>query len=754
MKSSIKSSIFATLLLFILIPYLPQAVYAGCRCVTGEACYDDSYFCQCEGEDPGYCSSGCQNAGESCNLGCIPKPTCSDIHCTPSELDSCSSCHAKGPIPLNNYAVCMISTKGKIFDCGLPYRCYNTIQQPCCEDSDSSKGNCEDSNSVLCYEEPGGSWRCPSESRFNGYECEIIVPCPVGLHCRGVYGKWDASDPHGTKCVQCSDNKEVKICGDVFGLYVNFAKKDCSCEVDYWCLQECMGDPICASLCYSCGTGCQNSGQICDPIKGDCIAATSCSGQYCELAGNNRCESACGADSACDEKNPGDFCEVGESCESLGDTCQPGQICNDQCKCEVPECSDDSECPAQYICDPDSKQCVTCNKYHIEYQSLYVQPDNRCESDETGIRFTKGVRQSCCTANYSCDEVIPRPIDPISDCDEYCQYSPLSKCWNEGQAISQTGVTTGNGKATTIRLWNQDKEGYMWSCSNYDDSGNCISSGQLGPDLTVPCSDTGSQNINWDTNEVQGVKIYIKDSDCDAQSYEFQIRNSAGENLFRQGVGCGSCGLSDCPNTGWGECGRVIIDNVFVPSTKKIQYARCWNNNDDCKIFVDGTERASISCCDLDTNDVDVDQYMSSGDWHRVSIENYQRCPDCSSSCIIDNCAGCDNTYNHKMIVKDSSSEVIWKSDSDSIAETEANPYTDFSSCCGSRYIVNLFWCKGCVDDDICKDYGETWSTGDEDCTCNSDGIISCNPQSSGGSFIKILNALRVFWKEYFKNNY
>jgi len=608
------------------------------------------------------------------------------------------------------------------------------------------EGSCEIGSSI-CH-----THYCPSGGTERD-ECCIWISHWDGLSgcvCDMYCGNWDDDDD---ACVQCNPTTSttttttLQCCCDNAGCGVNGGSccwaSSCSSPYSHPCTPlDCSGMPNCpAATTTTISTTTTTTGNF---IEYSVIG--NFSGIYFPgtESGDGLCEAACGADPPCDELSP----DSGVDCwhvDGIKGVCQDC-VCKKKDKCESDDdCYPGSEDDPGYICDPDSEQCVTCNRWHEEYLSSDI-PNDKCESNDTGTRFLKGIRRSCCTADPECDEIEPGGEVDGGYCTEFCEFIPTSTCWNEGQSLSQIGLSTGTGKPMKVRLWNQDDIGYMWKCGGYDSKGNCLLPTQLGS-LEVLCSDTGDQDIDWDVNEVQGIRFYIKDNSCEDQSYSFQMKNAGGGVLFKQSVGCGACGFPDCPGSGWGECGRMIMDNMFVPSTEKIHYARCWDNDDECKIFVDGDEKASIICCGQDTGEVDVDHYMSAGQWHRITIENYQRGPDSSKECKIDNCEGCDNPYSHQMSVKDSGGGVIWESHSGTMTGGEGNPYTDFSSCCGSRYIVNLFWCKGCIDGDDCRDYGDTWSSDEKECVCNGDGTVTCTGLTlTQGLFLKTLNAIKRLW--------
>jgi hypothetical protein len=132
-----------------------------------------------------------------------------------------------------------------------------------------------------CVDEDEATWVPPASWTFgdsNG------VPCKMrwGVACECCWpdcyseGKWDASD--GT-CVICDSGKQIQYA-------------DCT-----------------------------------NTQPGQCTATAS--------NGDGQCESACGADSACDEVSPGGDADIESVCESkAGATAQTGWTCDSNCKCQ------------------------------------------------------------------------------------------------------------------------------------------------------------------------------------------------------------------------------------------------------------------------------------------------------------------------------------------------------------------------------------------------------------------------------------
>jgi hypothetical protein len=122
---------------------------------------------------------------------------------------------------------------------------------------------------------PSGSWT-------NGQTCTALdfhFSFPSCVWWNSTGGKWDASE---SKCILCSGKEEVNILGYT-------ASKYCSDGSSH----------ICA---YSGDT------------NGDTV--------------DDKCESACGANTACDEVSDGGQCTTGKYCESLGRNCLSGDKCS------------------------------------------------------------------------------------------------------------------------------------------------------------------------------------------------------------------------------------------------------------------------------------------------------------------------------------------------------------------------------------------------------------------------------------------
>ena len=146
------------------------------------------------------------------------------------------------------------------------------------------------------YEAGVSVWKTWNDDSVNGENCEVTTVGKDNCDGSNTYvGKWDHSEG---KCVQCnpSNHKEIGNCGDASGTYHN-------------------------------GGG-------------------SCTGIF-----DNEFESACGADSACDEvHNVNDPCVAGLTCESRGDTCGGSDTCDVNGKCVAPAGCVEGTCSGANVC--------------------------------------------------------------------------------------------------------------------------------------------------------------------------------------------------------------------------------------------------------------------------------------------------------------------------------------------------------------------------------------------------------------------
>ncbi len=241
---------------------------------------------------------------DDCIASCVPPKTC------------CSVDTAKGA------SVCGLEDAGGL----LGWTCSDTDLAgfvsghlcTVCESAGSHSVCLIDSQNRNCGACNQGSYRFCSEEKCVAYysgavipggdpsldgqkDCHVSTNCTDSADCSWTSGKWDYDDDDNDgQCVKCdANNKEVSIHGDASGIYFG-------------------GNP-----------------------------------------GNNKFESACGADSACDEVvNTGDGCTIGQACENGGNpNCSGIDACdiNGHC-CIAPDVVDavTGICTTAAVCDCDA----------------------------------------------------------------------------------------------------------------------------------------------------------------------------------------------------------------------------------------------------------------------------------------------------------------------------------------------------------------------------------------------------------------
>lgn len=228
-----------------------------------------------------------------------------------AEACKCVVCHYPGPVGpcvFNDDAAgstCSDATHG----CGSGNNFFGFSDSVCLIGGPYDRAECDDSVGIGCPANNG--WKCCSENNCtvtgtvdNGDTCRVSTDANG---CSFTEGVWDSSDG---KCVRCNGlNREMDNCGDSGGTYFD--------------------------------------------------------GTFCTGTNDALFESACGADSACDEvENNGDPCAVGELCESgEGATCVAGGTCDvnghcvslTDCTCaeDDPKCCNGAGCVATDNGDPD-----------------------------------------------------------------------------------------------------------------------------------------------------------------------------------------------------------------------------------------------------------------------------------------------------------------------------------------------------------------------------------------------------------------
>jgi len=214
-------------------------------------------------------------------------------------------------------------------DCNCNPNAFCDGERPCCFSGgkgtdDNFVDSCED-NYAICQKD----YKCPDTGDYNGNVCELVDDCTfsfVDAVCVRKTGRWDASQ---RRCVECDSKKQGKVIIDNITRYMD-VKNDNDCVNEKWTdkasgtiemthdcqgykdrddLWGCKGDPCCEYLdsIWPGAWGCKkrNCNEM-DMNENTAISQCGCSpGASRDV---NTCESACGADTDCDEIEAGKRC--------------------------------------------------------------------------------------------------------------------------------------------------------------------------------------------------------------------------------------------------------------------------------------------------------------------------------------------------------------------------------------------------------------------------------------------------------------
>jgi len=374
-------------------------------------------------------------------------------------------------------------------------------------------------------------------------------------------GNWDASDPDsgdGPACIQCDGKKESKWLGDTTEIYNN----------------PCVAPP----------------------------------------AGDGQCESACEADAACDEKNPGDPCGSGGTCNNncqcilppagctIGGTSYDDGKCNPSNKCQY---CDISKSTTSWSSVPSGKICAN-NSLVIVSDVNYCNYDENCERGNCSATewYTSCNGSGSCraasdhTASYSYTFYVSNGKVLKSDCSEvqvsssyYCE-TPVGTC-----------ITTSTCNGSMFY-----KGCYQGSCSSSSTYGYTDTSDDSECDGVV-CSTTN----------------YCRNS-CD-----WYTGKKCSGGSCSQGYGGGSCDPyacsgGSCTATCSISCGAVCEDDGDCPGGSTCQ-ANCTcsgvNNPPSCDAGSDKTvnENQSVQL-DCSASDPDGDSLSYSWSCTGGSLNN------------------------------------------------------------------------------------------------------------------------------------
>ncbi len=353
----------------------------------------------------------------------------------------------------------------------------------------------------------------------NGQSCTAMDREVSGLSCNDCFksGYWDYSD---SKCVECNGN----IGGNVWG----------------------------------------NTTQIADTCNN------------IPLSYDNLCESACGASTECDEKNPGD-CSTA-SWYKCNSTCQKISSCGDgTCNCWETCSSCSSDCGACDICP--SGDCCDTTSHPYQYRpSTYVCRASAGDCD---------IEEKCTGLSADCPSNSYRPSTYVCD-DQYdtdygcpdgtaCGYDvgvryKTRKCPGDGTDCSGTisgwGIWTTYDNCSSTETCTDDDStcNYTPSCAPCDCTGwtnqSCGYSGCSCPSYnkgqTRTCTPSGC--------DVE-CQCICDESCCTAWTNDACGAGGCAATEMHQTRGCGTCSYATSRCISDPSCGGVVSINPPVVIT-------------------------------------------------------------------------------------------------------------------------------------------------------------------------------------------
>lgn len=250
-----------------------------------------------------------------------------------------------------------------------------------------------------------GSWSCDGKCQRerNRYRCDGSNNCdykintqhqnaPQGEHCSG--GSFTSAGSCGYSGWSCDGNcrkrRHVYECDGSNNCDYHESWDTSNCPIDTVCSGgSCVSGQACSTGSYECKNSCtkgkrkyrcdgsNNCNEFwkwvnlksCDPYK--------CSGGSCSTT----CESSCGSSSKCDEKSPGDTCDVGYKCNN---NCMCVDVCHLNSAALQTECLGGES----FFCEEDDKIKIIGNITAGCPSSTHFQVD--ASSASCSIQFTGG----------------------------------------------------------------------------------------------------------------------------------------------------------------------------------------------------------------------------------------------------------------------------------------------------------------------------------------------------------------------------
>ncbi len=300
----------------------PGTCSSDADCAEGEVCEEG--FCR---PGPCICADGslCDENGQcGSNGGPCAGKVCGDL-CDPCEGDP----NADGCITVISFCQADGACRPERPICEGPGECDENglcpDGRPCNPD-----GTCED---LSCSDDSA----CPPGTACIGGLCQ---PCDVATgRCGPLECTSDADCYRGETCV---DGWCLPACDPTLGMpCVDPCQSDADCAPGEVCGSDGLCHPACDPMTGA-NCSCSNDtdcplGFVCDP-RGECVPG-------CDSSTGMPCVAECTSDADC---GPGEVCGSDGICHPA---CDPmtGANCG---------CSDDSDCPLGFVCDPMGGQCV------------------------------------------------------------------------------------------------------------------------------------------------------------------------------------------------------------------------------------------------------------------------------------------------------------------------------------------------------------------------------------------------------------
>ena len=333
-------------------------------------------------------------------------------------------------------------------------------------------------------------------------------------------------------------------------------------------------------------------------------------------AGNGKCESACGANTACDEVSDGNQCTVGKYCEALGRNCQSGDKCSG-CVCTAPSgCTIGGTNYAHGQCNPANK-CQICDVNQSTTSWSNVPSMYVCSA--SGMVLVSSTNY--CNYDEDCDN---------GDCYATkwytsCNGSGACRVASDHTNAYAVDVTASAGKVLTSTCGNQDATADVKCASTV----NKCTAGQCSGEKRYPECQSGG------TCDSSATSYYTPETVYAATGYTLTST-------------CGTSGTTLCGYSSWNACNG--------PCQKKRDKLRC-DSSHNCNYDVgdDYSNCSADTACSGGTcsslNYCATNQCRDGGGWHHKCskrCDGSNNCTNWADATCVDHCTNgiqdCDET--------------------------------------------------------------------------------------------------------------